>query len=55
MQNFDVQLNLLLANKALLVVLTVCLALSQRCETISLVFNIMCSFWIKRWKKLLTR
>ena len=29
MQNFDVQLNLLLVNKVLLVVLTMCLALLQ--------------------------
>ena len=40
MQNFDVQLNLLLVNKALLVVLTMCLALLQRGETLSFVFNI---------------
>ena len=40
MQNFDVQLNLLLVNKALLVVLTMCLALLQRGETLSFVFNV---------------
>ena len=40
MQNFDVQLNLLLVNKALLLVLTMCLALLQRGETLFFVFNV---------------
>ena len=34
MQNFDVQLNLLLVNKALLVVLTMCSAFLKRGETV---------------------
>ena len=40
-QNFDVQLNLLLVNKALLVVLTMSLALLQRGKTLSFVFNLL--------------
>ena len=42
MQNFDVQFNLLLVNKALFVVLAMCLALLQRGETLSFVVNVLC-------------
>ena len=45
---------MLLINKALLVVLPMCLALLQRGDTFSFVFNALCSIWIKRWKKLST-
>ena len=41
---------MLLVNKALLVVLPMCLALLQRGETFSFVFNALCSIQIKGWK-----
>ena len=56
MQNFDVQLNLLLVNKALLVVLTMCLALLQRGETLSFVFNVnFCAEFVSNVGKICQR
>ena len=49
MQNFDVQHNVA-CKQDLLVMLPMCLALLQRGDTLSFVFNALCSIWIKRWK-----
>ena len=38
---------MLLVNKALLVVLPMCLALLQRADTLSFVFNALCSIWMR--------
>ena len=45
---------MLLVNKALLVVLPMCLALLQPGDTLSFVFNSFCSIGIKRWETLFT-
>ena len=51
MQNFDVENNFLLVNKALLLVLKMCFGFATTGRNVVLC-NVLCSIWIKPWRNL---